>query len=437
MPKPLRLAPFAALALLTAAAGPAPIDPGKAQAVFQEARSICEADGGRLWGKSLCGPILFVDPDTRFLTANQADANGALTAAGPVFTGTLPPKEDMSDTPTEWSGTYWTELIWPILPTDESVRRVTLAHELFHRIQRGLGFNPAHEGGNGHLDTLEGRYLLQLEWRALARAMAATSDAERRNAVTDALLFRAERYRRFPDAAVDESALELQEGVPEYTGVRLGLTTPQARTAYAIRDLGAHLNDPTFVRSFAYATGPAYGLLLDQADPDWRTKLGPTSRLDLMLIAAMHLSLPADLEAAAKARASTYDEGGLRSAEVKREAERQQRLATFQARFIDGPVLRIPLRHANVQFNPRTLQAFDPWGVVYPTVRITADFGVLEVSDGALLDKGWKTVTVSAAHVSEGGLKGDGWTLTLKPHWTVVPGARKGDLETVGPKTAP
>ena len=289
------------------------------------------------------------------------------------------------------------------IPADESVRHVMLAHELFHRIQGDLGFSPRHEGDNGHLDTLEGRYLLQLEWRALAKAMAAISPAERRRAVEDALTFRAERYRLFANATAGEATLELLEGVPEYTGVKLGLTTPEARTAYAIRDLTVHVSDPTFVRSFAYATGPAYGLLLDRFDPEWRGRLRPDTRLDLLLRTAMKLDLPQDLEAAAKARAVRYDpDGVLRTAELEREAVRQQRLAAYKVKFIDGPVLRLPAKHMNVQFSPMTLQAFDPYGVVYPTLRITDDWGVLEVSDGALLDKGWKTVTVSAAHVAPG-----------------------------------
>jgi hypothetical protein len=433
-PPRLAFAPLAALSLLTLAALPAPLsaslDLGHAQGVFQEVKVICERDGGRLWGRSLCGPVLLVDPDSRAVIANQADQDGALVAAGPVFTGHLPASVDISNTPTEWSGTHWTELIWPTISADESVRRVSLAHESFHRIQPDLGFFPRREGDNGHLDTLEGRYLLQLEWRALAKAMGAASPNERRRAVDDALTFRAERYRLFPNAAAGEATLELLEGVAEYTGVKLGLTTPEARVDYAIRDLTVHVDDPSYVRSFAYATGPAYGLLLDRFDPEWRSKLRPDTRLDLLLRTAMKFDLPQDLENAAKARAAQYDsDGALRAAEVKREAVRQQRLAGFKAKFVEGPVLRAALHHMNVQFNPTTLQAFAPYGTVYPTLRITADFGVLEVSDGALLDNDWKTVTVSAAHVAPDGLKGDGWTLTLKPGWTVVAGARAGDLE--------
>ena len=61
----------------------------------------------------------------------------------------------------EWSGTGWTQLLWPV-PSEPALLRVFLAHEMFHRIQPGLGLARP-EAGNRHLDTLEGRYLLQLE----------------------------------------------------------------------------------------------------------------------------------------------------------------------------------------------------------------------------------------------------------------------------------
>jgi hypothetical protein len=38
------------------------IDLERAGQYLSEAQRICEADAGRLWGKSLCGPMLFVEP---------------------------------------------------------------------------------------------------------------------------------------------------------------------------------------------------------------------------------------------------------------------------------------------------------------------------------------------------------------------------------------
>jgi hypothetical protein len=41
-----------------------PIDFSLAEQYFQEAQAICRADSGKLWGVSLCGPIMFVEPNT-------------------------------------------------------------------------------------------------------------------------------------------------------------------------------------------------------------------------------------------------------------------------------------------------------------------------------------------------------------------------------------
>jgi hypothetical protein len=364
------------------------------------------------------------------VVANQADAMGVLKPAGGVFIGVLPEADNIANTPTQWSGTRWTELVWQMLPEAPTQRHAMLAHELFHRIQPMLPIAYPEGGDNAHLDTLEGRYLLQLEWRALASALKAPGAAARRAAVADALLFRSQRYALFPDAAANEGALEANEGVAQYTGVRLGLATPGARTAFAIDSLKPYTPEATFVRSFAYATGGAYGLLLDRADPAWRGKLRSGSRFDQLLRAAMRLP-PSNLSTV-KVRAAAYDDGTLRAVEVKRDEAMKARAAAQYARFVDGPVLVLPMKHANRQFNPQTLQPLGDLGTIYPTLRLVDDWGVLEVEDGALMAKDMTATTVSAAGIDPLGLKGAGWRLTLKPGWTVRPGSRKGDF-VVGP----
>lgn len=420
-----------AVSLLPICATAAP-DPAAAAEVFAQARAICERDGGALWGQSLCGPILLVDYTDRSVVANVADAQGQLTAAGPVFVGTLPESVIIANTPTQWSGLRWTQLLWP-LPTDKAQRQVLIAHELFHRIQPELKLT-RNEVGNRHLDTLDGRYLLQLEWRALARALQAPTPQQKQAAVADALLFRHERYRLFAEAAHEESQLEINEGVPEYTGVRLGLTDPRERIAYAVHDLSAFVAAPTFVRSFAYAGGPAYGLLLDENDPAWRGKLQSGQRLDQLLNAAM--ALPAPDLAQLKTRTALYDDGALRAAEELRDADKRKRLAELKARLVDGPVLIIPLKKTNRQFNPQTLQPLGEWGMVYPTLRLTGEWGALQVdSGGALLSDA--RATVSAAGMNPTQVAGDGWKLDLAPEWTVQPGERAGDLIVVPKPRAP
>jgi hypothetical protein len=422
---------FAALAVCPAAPAFAAVGTAHAQEVFQEAAQLCGRDGGALWHHSLCGPILLVDWTDNTAVANQPDAQGLLKPLGPVFVGTLPPDVVIASTPIEWGGKRWTELLWPV-PDDVAHRHVMLSHELFHRAQIELGMLQ-HDGGNLHLDTLEGRILLQLEWHALARALTAPDAGARRAAIADVLLFRHERYRLFPEAQAEEQALELNEGVAEYTGVRVGLPTAAERTAYALRDLETFVQVPTFVRSFAYATGPAWGLLLDQADPAWRDELaaamksGHPRSLDQMLQAAM--KLPEPPPAAVKAREADYD-ATLRPRELARDQAKQAHLAELKARLVDGPVLRLPLagHHASYQFNPQTLEALGATGVVYPTMKLQADWGTLAVEQGALLDKAMSVAAVAAAGASADRLQGPGWHLSLNKGWAVVPGDRAGDF---------
>ena len=433
MPRLPSLLAGVALAVLaqTSVTAFAAVPPARAQAVFLEAARLCGHDGGALWHHSLCGPIVLVDWTDNTAVANQADAQGVLKPSGTVFAGTLPPDVIIASTPIEWSGKRWTEMIWP-MPDDVAHRRVMISHELFHRAQIELGMLQ-HDGGNLHLDTLEGRILLQLEWHALARALSAPDAGERRAAVSDALLFRHERYRLFPEAQAEEQALELNEGVAEYTGVRVGLSTPRERTAYALRDLETFVQVPTFVRSFAYASGPAWGLMLDEAEPSWRDQLAAAMKsvhprsLDQMLQAA--LKLPDPSAATVKAREADYDTT-LRPRELARDQARQAHLAELKARLVDGPVLRLPLagHHASYQFNPQTLEALGSTGVVYPTMKLSADWGTLAVEQGALLDKQMTVAAVTAAGASADGLQGPGWRLSLKKGWVVAPGERAGDF---------
>jgi hypothetical protein len=412
-------------------AQPIPID--SAKAAFAQATALCSADNGKLWGVSLCGPIMFVDAPSRSIVASESDGKGVLSAKDGAFVGIMPADQNIANTAVEWSGLKWTQMLWP-LPDDERLRSTLMMHELFHRIQDRLGLPKQRDGDNAHLDELNGRYFMQLEWRALARALEARGDAERREASRDALTFRAERYRLYPLAAAQEHGLEQNEGLAEYTGVRLGNPTAEQQATMALRDLSVHTSDATFVRSFAYATGPAYGLLLDRYAPEWRKRLAAGDGFDVMLGRALHITARGSEQLAA-ARAAKYDGSALHAAEAERDAGRQQMLAVNRGKFVDGPVLTLAFRHMNVQFNPQNLQPLGDAGTVYPTIRVTDDWGVIEGKNGALMKPDWSALVVPAPTSPAGSsIAGDGWTLELKPGWKIVPAARNGDYTLASPQ---
>jgi hypothetical protein len=57
--------------LIASTQTPQPIPIETAQSYFAEAQSLCQADHGQLWGISLCGPIMFVDPESRSITSGS------------------------------------------------------------------------------------------------------------------------------------------------------------------------------------------------------------------------------------------------------------------------------------------------------------------------------------------------------------------------------
>ena len=117
-------------------APPIPID--SAKAAFTEAKSLCSADDGKLWGVSLCGPIMFVDAPSRSIVANESDGKGVLAPKDGVFAGVMPADQNVANTAVEWQGRRWTRMLWP-LPDDERLRATLIMHELFHRIHDRLG----------------------------------------------------------------------------------------------------------------------------------------------------------------------------------------------------------------------------------------------------------------------------------------------------------
>jgi hypothetical protein len=410
---------------------------------FAAARAASDRDGGKLWQQPLYGPILLVDPESRRILANQVDAEGRLKANAAVFVGRYPDNQAIANTAVEWAGVRWAMILLP-LPDDSTRRLELIEHELFHRLQPALGL-PLASYTIAHLDGLEGRTLLRLEWRALREAMGGVGDernageagaakAARRQAIEEALVFRARRRALFPAGAENERALEMNEGLAEDTGCAIAAATPAERRALALTFLASGEKRPSFARSFAYASGPAYGLLLDGEAAGWRKGLDPKSDLGSLLARAIGFEAPANLEIEAARRAARYGGEALRAEEQEREGKRLEREAASRKRFVEGPILILQLHQPQVSFDPNALEPLAELGTVYRTLEVSETWGTLTVQGGggALLTSDWTRATLSAPRDRQARpLVGDGWTLKLNPGWTLAPGARAGDATLV------
>jgi hypothetical protein len=422
-----RLLALAVLAAMSAAPALAQrVDTARAMSAFREADVACRRDAGALWGRSLCGPIALAERQTRLVLTNDSAMKQPFLPLGRSFVTTAPQGTGFANTSFDWAGRRWAMIMLP-LPADSFDRVTLVMHEVFHREQDSLGLAGT-DPPNNQLDELNGRVWLRFELQALAAALEALAagDGSVRAHTEDAMLFRARRRQLYPLADSLEPALEIQEGLAEYTGERLAMTytgeTPR-RVARKVRDYQAN---PTYVRSFAYATGPALGVLLDHFDAGWRRRVRDVHDPARMLATSIGLRVPRDLAREAEQRARRYDYATVMREETARDSARRGQMADYRARLVDGPTVTFTQPWLGRNFNPQTLVGFDIRNTVYPTGTFNSVWGKLEVTNGgALLSNDQATLRVVAPVATPTAdartLRGDGWTLELAPGWTVKP----------------
>jgi hypothetical protein len=360
-------------------------------------------------------------------------ATGTIATSQPAPAGDRPRMIGLVNAPVQWGGTTWAAYVWQMIPKDDrTVRGGLFMHELFHRIQGGLGLSSEMpkmapgSGENAHLDSLEGRYWMRLEWRALARALGA-SGAARISAIADALAFRAARHQRFPGAAADEHADEILEGIATYTQYVTASESAQDAIRHAVAGLAAAETGTSFVQTFAYASGAGYGLLLDALSPGWHRKFTGARDFGELLSAAAGVTAAPDAAAAA----ARYAGASVRAAEEQRDRDQQAIIAELRRRYVDGPVLVVP-RAGSGSVNNAGATVVPGAGTVYRALATKGAWGFFDAKNGAMISAGGDTVSLPAPVVVDATtLKGDGWTATVGPGWTVQPGPRPGDYKVV------
>ncbi|MBV9302475.1 MAG: hypothetical protein JOY53_10210 [Acidobacteriaceae bacterium] len=396
--------------------------------------SVCEKDGLLLWGKSLCGPMLLVDPSTRSAIANRPDPAGTFRKQGSIYIGTLPEQFTPSNTSIHWRQQSWSMVMLP-LPDDPFLRVALLAHESFHRVQPDLGLG-ASDAPDPGLDAEAGRLWMRMELRALARALRSEASPGRQSAM-DAMLFRTYRDQLCPGTEKMEAAMEKQEGLPEYTGVFIGLRETGESISREARIVEAFEDSEAYARSFGYAIGPVLGLLLDRYGPGWRAGIAKAESLHSMLIAALKFQPPADVQRLAMQRAELYGYSAVASAEREREERHRALLGELKMKFVDGPTLDFPSApEMNRSFNPHTLVPFPPYGTFYPTGTFTANWGELDVeSGGVLVAPDNRSLRLPApSDIKARPVRGPGWTLQLAPGWAIQRAERAGSYVVIPPE---
>ncbi|MEQ1587599.1 MAG: hypothetical protein ABL895_17065 [Cyclobacteriaceae bacterium] len=386
-------------------------------------KHISLEDNKTLWGKEIYGPIIIVDPITRVFFTNLQDGGNSLMDAGHgVFTGVLPDSIGVANTSFVWNEVRWTMLIWNSLSRKETKRNRLIIHELFHSLQNELGF-PMKSTLNGHLETKEGRILFLLELSALRSALTA-SGSERGEIVRDAIFIRKQRNNLFNGSGINEDALEMNEGLAEFTGVYLsGINNKE--NVYLLNQLdSATVNYPTFTRSFAYLTGPAYGILFHQQDSLWTHSLSGQDNFEQIAERIFQIPLAKLPERELGRIEDHYNGKSIRIAEEGHQRKKEKQLQEIDFKFKKSKVLVIPYtKDATGGFDPTEIIVLSSEETYYKGLELIDAFGKLVVDNGAIRDQSRNEVHVnlpSGANLSRNSITSNDWNLTLNSGWTIT-----------------
>ncbi len=394
-----------------------------ARQYFNSLDSLLSIDDGRLWGKSLKGHVLFVDQETREVMANQPDQGGAFLEENEVFLGQLPEQINIANTSLDWNGQKWTVIMWSAIPDGDFYGRNKLfIHESWHSIQNDLPIE-AVVSSNTYLDEVKGNCLMKLEFLALQKALWSADTTDQIMHLRNALTIRT--YRQALFTTNNENAFEQHEGSAEYTGFKLcGLDQAVARKVVAIQ-MEKFLYSESLTQSFAYLTGPAYGYLYDGLILDWREQLvSGLSFADIghAYLAKMDMSVKHEVGESDIDQLIVLYEAQPLLDEIQANYQLQADLSVqYRKRFLDGSQLIIPNNNLNFRYNPQEkMVTIGDKGVVYHTMRITGEWGILEVTDGIFRTNDWTVFVVEAPlKIEENLVSGTGYVLKLKQNWNV------------------
>jgi hypothetical protein len=382
---------------------------------FKELQETLSEEKGKTWNHTLEGPLILVNRETQTIIANESGNSGELEKRENLFIGKLPENINIANTAFDWNGKRWTMVAFP-LPKTKEERLNLLIHESFHRIQPEIGFDSLNEIQSKHLDSKNGRIYLKLELEALKKALV-SNEPDRH--IKNALLFRQYRYKLFPVAKKAENSLEINEGLAEYTGSILSQRKESDLKEHYISKIDWFYSMPTFVRSFPYFTIPVYGYLMEKSHKDWNLQINRDTNLTDFMFESWSVESGELTNEYILQIGKEYLIDSVIEDETQREIKIAELKGKYKKTFLGDSVVLIGLENMKIGFNPSNIMPLDSFGTVYPNLKITDNWGILEIdSCGALMSPEWNKVTISFPElITDTLISGKGWKLKLDKSW--------------------
>jgi len=392
----------------------------KATGYFRDIEALCKKENGRLWGKNLYGPLMFVDRPSRKIFANQPDKEGILKEKDGIYIGDYPREQVIQIQPKEFGGTMFSVAILPPLEDAYRIKRSAL-RSLIHSFQKERGLIPA-SFNTKHMDEKTARMWLKLEWRALKKALNNESEMKEQ-AIRDALIFKGARRELYPTYANDENKFEDYEGLATFSALEMMEDTAGVIKRRLIEGLDRAYNFQSFGASYGSIQGSLYSYLAYEAGFDFKTIHTDSLDLGEVVRSLYKIQLPEICRDVAGSLALSYDIESIYKEEDQRLASIKERRLEQLSVYTEKPIVYLELESPYFDFEPEDLNALDTLGTIYATIRVSDNWGKLTVEKGGcLVASNLKYIRIPAKNITESKnhLSGDGWNLIINNNWEIV-----------------
>lgn len=393
--------------------------PEKALQYFGKIEQVCNKDNGRLWGKNLFGPIMFIDRSTRKIVANQPDLGGLLKEKDGIFTGTYPKELMISNSAVRYGGTLFAMAPLPSEEDNDLIMNRAI-HALFHCFQESTGLNSSGYNTN-NMDEKNARLWIKLEWKALRKALN-SEGPEQQLALRDALVFKGSNREQYPGYVSDEIKFENYEGLAAFTYILLNSQSPEQNKERLFEHLDRIYSRSSFSRSYGGITGALYANLLHIRGYDFKNIKSENVDLAEEVRKLFEIQLPEVCRDVAGSIALNYEIEIIQGEEAERETEIKERIHRQISTFTEKPVVYLELVSPYFDFEDSDIHPMDTLGTLYNTLRVSDNWGKLTVENGGcLVSNNLKYIRITAKgyKADKNKIDGEGWHLALNSGWTL------------------
>ncbi len=257
----------------------------------------------------------------------------------------------------------------------------------------------------------------------------------------DAMIFRKTRQNKYEKYTKDVIDLETNEGIANYTGYKLSSYPNLYKIA--IREINMRESSKSYSRSFAYATGLAYGIIFDYLNIEWKNGISSNYNF-LYIFEKQYDTVNCNDENFDLAKQNNNFDTIFKE-EQRRKQEINKKTAVLMEKLVNNPTISVALKNEKYSqtFDMDNTITLENIGTVYMTLSgrdITGenfgDFKTLPSDNNQISGVlrpfvGNKFIFSLPISIAGNKIIGENYEIILNKNWIVKKINKKGDYQIV------